>query len=95
MWSGKCPVEEMSVRGNVLVGKCPVGEVSFGEVSGRVIVRSGKCPSGKCQSGNCPHTIYNIKVVSVDQKVLPYTPVLIAAMMSFQITKIWWIVHVK
>ena len=44
----------MSVRGNVLVGKCPVGEVS-----GRGIVRSGKCPSGKCpsgkcQSGNCP-----------------------------------------
>ena len=59
MWSGKCPVGEMSVRGNVLVGKCPVGEVSFGEVSGRGIVRSGecplgKCPSGKCQSGNCP-----------------------------------------
>ena len=41
MWSGKCPVGEMSFRGNVLVGKCPVGEVS----------------SGKCQSGNCPHTI--------------------------------------
>ena len=59
MWSGKCPVGEMSVRGNVLVGKCPVGEVSFGEVSGRGIVRSGKfpsgrCPLGKCQSGNCP-----------------------------------------
>ena len=71
MWSGKCPVREMPVRGNVLVGKCPVGEVS-----GRGIVRSGKCPSGKCpsgkcqsgicprgsvsrgtvQSGNCPHT---------------------------------------
>ena len=42
-------VGEMSVRGNVLVGKCPVGEVS-----GRGIVRSGKCPSGKCQSGICP-----------------------------------------
>ena len=26
-------VGEMSVRGNVLVGKRPVGEVSFGEVS--------------------------------------------------------------
>ena len=26
-------VGEMSVWGNVLVGKCPVGEVSFGEVS--------------------------------------------------------------
>ena len=48
MWSGKCPVGEMSVRGNFLVGKCPVGEVSFGEVSGRGIVRSAKCPSGKC-----------------------------------------------
>ena len=59
MWSRKCPVGEMSVRGNVLVGKCPVGEVSFGEVSGRGIVRSGKCPSGKfpsrkCQLGNWP-----------------------------------------
>ena len=46
-------VGEMSVRGNVLVGKCPVGEVSFGEVSGRGIVRSGKCPSGKCPLGKC------------------------------------------
>ena len=54
MWSGKCPVGEMSVRGNVLVGKCPVGEVPFGEVSGQGIVRSGKCSSGKCQPGNCP-----------------------------------------
>ena len=52
-------VGEMSVRGNALVGKCPVREVSFGEVSGRGIVRSGKClswkcPSGKCQSRICP-----------------------------------------
>ena len=39
----------MSVRGNVLVGICPVGEVS-----GRGIVRSGKSPSGKFPSGNCP-----------------------------------------
>ena len=44
---------EMSVRGNVLVGKCPVGEVSFGEVSGRGIVHLGKYPSGKCQSEIC------------------------------------------
>ena len=49
----------MSVRVNVLVGKCLVREVSFGEVSGRGILRSGKypsgkCPSGKCQSGICP-----------------------------------------
>ena len=52
-------VGEMSVWGNVLVGKCPVGEVSFGEVSGREIVcfekcPLGKCPLGKCQSGICP-----------------------------------------
>ena len=69
MWSRKCPVGEMSVRGNVLVGKCPVGEVSFEEVSGRGNVRSGKCPSGNCprgsvsrgtiKSGNCPHTVLN------------------------------------
>ena len=52
-------VGEMSIRGNVLVGKCPVGKVSFGEVSGRGIARSGKCQSGICpresvRSGNCP-----------------------------------------
>ena len=47
-------VEEMSVRRNVLLRKCPVGEESFGEVSGRGIVRLGKCPSGKCPSGKCP-----------------------------------------
>ena len=41
-------VGEMSVRGNVLVGKCPVREVS-----GRGILRSGKYPSGKCPSGKC------------------------------------------
>ena len=80
MWSGKCSVGEMSVWGNVLVGKCPVEEVSFGEVSGRGIVRSGKCPSGKrqsgncprgtVQSGNCPHTVFqcyltvNVLIVS-------------------------------
>ena len=59
MWSGKCPVGKMSVRGNVLVGKCPVGEVTFRELSSRGIFRSWKWPSGKflpgkCQSGNCP-----------------------------------------
>ena len=57
-------VGEMSIRGNVLVGKCPVGKVSFGEVSGWGIARSGKCQSGICpresisrgsvRSGNCP-----------------------------------------
>ena len=47
-------VGEMSVRGNVLVEKCPVGEVSFREVSGRGIVRSGKRPPGSVRSGNCP-----------------------------------------
>ena len=36
------------------MGKCPVGEVSFEDLSGRGVVRSGKCPSGKCQSGNRP-----------------------------------------
>ena len=66
MWSGKCPVGEMSIRGNVLVGKCPVGKVSFGEVSGWGIVRSGKCQLGNFSrgsvsrgtvpSGNYPHT---------------------------------------
>ena len=44
----------MSIRGDVLAGKCPVGEVSFEEVSGRGTVRSGQCPSGKCPSGKCP-----------------------------------------
>ena len=47
MWSEKFTVGEMSVRGNVLVGKFPVGEVSFGELSGRGIVRSGNCPFGE------------------------------------------------
>ena len=60
MWSGKCPVGEMSIRGNVLVEKCPVGEVSFGEMSiGEVSVGQvsvGELSSGKCQSGNSPHT---------------------------------------
>ena len=64
MW--KCRMGEMSVRGNVLVGKCPVREVSS-----RGIVRLGNCPfgempigglsSGKCQSGNCPHTDKHFK----------------------------------
>ena len=57
-------VGEMSVRGNVLVGKCPFGEVSFGEVSGRGIIRSGEMSVGKVSvrevsvevlsSGKCP-----------------------------------------
>ena len=46
MWSGKCPVGEMSVRGNVLVGKCPVGKLSFGEVSGRGNVCRGSVSQG-------------------------------------------------
>ena len=62
MWSRKCPVGEMFVRGNVLVGKCPVGEVS-----GREIFLSGKYPSGKCQSGNCPHTK---KLINRDHLIL-------------------------
>ena len=47
----------MFVRGNVLVGKCPVGEVSFGEVSvGEVSVgdlSSAKCPVGKLSYNPC------------------------------------------
>ena len=44
--------------GKVLAGKNTSGEVSIGEVSGRGIVRSGKCLSGrysseKCHWGNC------------------------------------------
>ena len=35
-------VGEMSVPGNVLVEKCPVGEVSFGEVSGPETVLQSK-----------------------------------------------------
>ena len=50
-------VGEMSGRGNVLVGKCPVGEASVGELSRRGIVRSGKCPSGKRPSGKCQSAI--------------------------------------
>ena len=42
-------VGEMSVRGNVLKGKCPVGEVSVREVSGRETVpqstKSGTDPT--------------------------------------------------
>ena len=41
MWSGKCPVGEISGGRNVLVGKCPVEEVSFEEASGLGIVRRG------------------------------------------------------
>ena len=32
MWSRKCPVEEMSVRGNVQSGKCPSGNCPVGEL---------------------------------------------------------------
>ena len=48
MWSGKCPVGEMSVRGNVCQGSVRwesvsrgivLGEVSVGELSGRETVR--------------------------------------------------------
>ena len=35
MWSGKCPVGEMSVWGSALVEKCPLGEVPGREVSVR------------------------------------------------------------
>ena len=77
-------VGEMSVRVNVLVGKCPVGQLSFRELSVRGNVRSGKCPSGKCQlgissrgilslgsvrSGNCPTIAESLFYVV--QKVFP------------------------
>ena len=76
MWSAKCPVVEMSVRGNVLVRKCPVGEVS-----GRRIVRSGKCPSGKCpsgkcQSGNCSHTKYSTCTFRTLDNIILYVQIL-------------------
>ena len=51
MWSRKCPVGEMSVRGNVLVGKCPVGEASFGELSVRGNVHRGSFRRGSVIRG--------------------------------------------
>ena len=51
MWSGKCPVGEMSVRGNILLGKCPVAEVYFGELSGRGIVHRGRFCRGSVSLG--------------------------------------------
>ena len=39
-------VGKVSVRGNVLVGKCPVGEVFFGELSVRENVRRGSVSRG-------------------------------------------------
>ena len=65
MWSGKCPVGEMSVRGNVQSGKCPVGEMSS-----RGSVRSGKFPSGKCQSGNCRRGTVRIPWKTAIQNIL-------------------------
>ena len=70
-------VTEMSGRGNVLVGKCSVGEVSVGEVPGRRIVRSGKCPLekyplGKRQSGICPQG--SLSRGNVQSGKCPYTP---------------------
>ena len=40
-------VREMSGRENVLLEKCPIGELS-----GRGVVRSGKCLSGICPRGS-------------------------------------------
>ena len=51
MWSTKCPVGEMSIRGNVLVGKCPVGEVSFGELYVRGNVCRGTFRRGSDSRG--------------------------------------------
>ena len=51
MWSGKYPVREMSIRGNVLVGKCAVGGVSFGELSGQGNVHQGSFRWGSVSQG--------------------------------------------
>ena len=62
-------VGEMSVRGNVLLRKCRDGEVFFGEVYGREIVRSGKCPPGKCPVGklsyNHPWWSFFAKIIAL------------------------------
>ena len=44
-------VGEMSVRGNVLVAKCPVGEVSVGELSVRGNVCQGSVRRGSISRG--------------------------------------------
>ena len=51
MWSGKCPVGEMSIRGNVLVGKCAVRGVSFRELSGLGNVHQGSFRRGSVSQG--------------------------------------------
>ena len=43
--SVKCPVGEMSGRGNVWSGKYQLGKC-----------QSWNCPSGKCSVGKCPRT---------------------------------------
>ena len=57
MWWGKCPVGEMSVRGNVQSGKCSSGKCPVGELPVRGNVRRGGVRRGTVQSGNYPHTV--------------------------------------
>ena len=73
-------VGEMSVWGNVLVGKCSVEEVSSRGSVLRGSVQSGNCPfgdlsTGKCQSGKCPvrKLSYNPVKLLVTYKTLPKT----------------------
>ena len=49
LWSWKYPAGEMSLRGNILVGKYPVSP-------------SGKFSSGKCQSGICPRALGEMSI---------------------------------
>ena len=60
--SGKCPFEELSVRGTAFgelsfrklsVGELTVGKMSLGNCP------SGKSPLGKCPSWNCSNTYIN------------------------------------
>ena len=73
-------VGEMSVWGNVLVGKCSVEEVSSQGSVLRGSIQSGNCPfgdlsTGKCQSGKCPvrKLSYNPVKLLVTNKTLPKT----------------------
>ena len=51
MWSGKCPVGEMSQWGNVQSGKCPSGKCPVGELSVRGNVRQGSVRRGSVSRG--------------------------------------------
>ena len=83
MWSGKCPVGEMSIRGNVLVEKCPVGEVSFGEMSIRGNVLVEKCPVGEVSFGEM--SIGEVSVGQVSVGELSAYPFFLLAEILFQL----------